>query len=201
MPGRLPSCRAPLKVHLMAETLIKDGPTWTEERDETLRQLQATGLSSSQIGARMDLTRNQVIGRIHRLGIQMGGRGRHATARKKSVLAPKAPLPATVKAKPLPRLRANPVDVNRLKAAEARMAIALQPAERAPTVGRVSLLDLQPHQCKFPLGDPRQDGFGFCGADRVEGRPYCSKHVAICCSPGSNLRPVGLPRSVMEQAA
>lgn len=41
------------------------------------------------------------------------------------------------------------------------------------------LLDLGPHDCRWPVGDPREKGFGFCGAHRVEGLAYCPDHVRI----------------------
>lgn len=39
-----------------------------------------------------------------------------------------------------------------------------------------TLLSLGPCDCRWPIGDPRQAGFGFCGAQQVAGRPYCEEH-------------------------
>jgi len=44
---------------------------------------------------------------------------------------------------------------------------------------RLQLVDLQRHQCKFPLGDPRQSDFGFCAKPQVDGYPYCRKHCEL----------------------
>ncbi|TMJ76370.1 MAG: GcrA cell cycle regulator, partial [Alphaproteobacteria bacterium] len=44
--------------------------TWTDERVETLKRLWAEGLSASQIAAALGgVTRNAVIGKVHRLGL------------------------------------------------------------------------------------------------------------------------------------
>jgi GcrA cell cycle regulator len=174
----------------MSETLTMEGRTWTETRDAALRKYHAAGLSATEIGDRMELTRNQVIGRIHRLGIQKGGQRRTAPAqRRKRVLAPKTPLPPTVKEKPLPPM------------GPPAMPVVELPPEPAPLEGSLSLtlLDLEPHQCKFPVTSSLPHLF--CGAERVEGRPYCSHHVAIASIRGSNARPVGLPRSLIGRAA
>jgi len=51
-----------------------------------------------------------------------------------------------------------------------------------------SLLDLEANDCRWPIGDPRQDGFHFCGAQKRLGRPYCIEHWPL--SFGTN-RPQG----------
>ncbi len=38
------------------------------------------------------------------------------------------------------------------------------------------LTDLEARDCRWPIGDPRQDGFHFCGAEQMLGRPYCAAH-------------------------
>ena len=32
--------------------------------------------------------------------------------------------------------------------------------------------------CLWPIGDPREPGFHFCGGQAVPGKPYCAEHVA-----------------------
>ncbi|WP_159585956.1 GcrA family cell cycle regulator [Chelativorans xinjiangense] len=53
----------------------------------------------------------------------------------------------------------------------------------APPPRMVSLLDLEPNECKWPYGDPREADFGFCAHERAPGSPYCRYHAA--CSSGS----------------
>lgn len=46
------------------------------------------------------------------------------------------------------------------------------------------LLDLEANDCRWPVGDPRQAGFHFCGAQQVLGRPYCIQHWTLSFVPG-----------------
>lgn len=52
-----------------------------------------------------------------------------------------------------------------------------------PISNRVSLFDLTPQSCRFPLGDPSNEDFGFCGADRGDTRPYCPEHMRLAYVP------------------
>ncbi|GEO79939.1 GcrA family cell cycle regulator [Pararhodospirillum oryzae] len=42
-----------------------------------------------------------------------------------------------------------------------------------------SLVDLSAHTCRWPIGDPRDPGFHFCGKPTLPGKPYCAEHAAI----------------------
>jgi len=44
------------------------------------------------------------------------------------------------------------------------------------TTGTIGVTDLEKGQCKWPVGDPQQPGFSFCGDEQVRGTPYCSEH-------------------------
>lgn len=58
---------------------------------------------------------------------------------------------------------------------------AHMPAEPLPSpdMRMVSLIDLTPFVCHFPVGDPKQPGFGFCGAPKDSTGPYCRHHHGI----------------------
>jgi len=53
-----------------------------------------------------------------------------------------------------------------------------------------SVIDLSAHTCRWPIGDPREPGFHFCGKPAIPGKPYCSEHAAVAyvtsSSRGSN---------------
>lgn len=53
---------------------------------------------------------------------------------------------------------------------------------KPPTARMVALLDLGPGDCRFPVNDPRNDDFGFCGAPKA-GRSYCEYHHRLCYRP------------------
>lgn len=56
-----------------------------------------------------------------------------------------------------------------------------------------TLLELEAGECRWPVGDPRQDGFHFCGAQQVLGRPYCIQHWPLSFVPGKGRQPGAAP--------
>jgi GcrA cell cycle regulator len=133
---------------------------WTDERVEQLKKLWAEGLSASQIARTMgDVTRNAVIGKIHRLG--MSGRGspgrsdrpRHVTMPKPSV-KPVLVKPATVEE-----------------------PVVLENGDFA------TVMTIGDHMCKWPIGDPGDSDFRFCGRNAKPGLPYCEGHAQLAYQP------------------
>ena len=160
------------------------GLGWTEERVELLGRLWGEGLSASQIAAQLGggVTRNAVIGKVHRLGL--AGRGRAGAPPPVRQVKPRPPsAPA-----PLPETVVRAVQPG-AAAAETRVgqAVAAPWAEEAaiPVSQRVSILDLRETMCRWPLGDPASPEFGFCGARSVTGMPYCASHCRIAYQPAS----------------
>src|SRR5258706_15971496 len=86
---------------------------WTDDRVELLKKLWSDGCSASQIAAELGyITRNSVIGKIHRLGLSGRGRGPKksdiAPARVKTGAAAKIPFCATNNIKPRETVEAPP---------------------------------------------------------------------------------------------
>ena len=145
---------------------------WTDERVELLKKLWQDGLSASQIAKQLGgVTRNAVIGKVHRLGLS----GRAAPSKPARTVF-KAPRPARpVAAAPsAPRRIAEPVAVQPSQPAPARYV------DEAP--GMATVLTLGAHMCKWPIGDPSLDSFTFCGRRSGEG-PYCHEHSQIAYQP------------------
>jgi len=142
---------------------------WTDDRVETLKKLWLDGLSASQIAKHLGgVTRNAVIGKVHRLGLS--GRA-----------APSQPTRQTFKAPRPPRPIAQPM---------ARRAVEHAPAAPAPRAtpyvelpGTATVLTLGAHMCKWPIGDPAADGFTFCGRRAGDDGPYCIEHARIAYQP------------------
>jgi GcrA cell cycle regulator len=128
---------------------------WTDDRIEQLKTLYAGGMTGSQIAAEMGLlTRNAVIGKIHRLGLDLRGKAFSkgpARPRKKSERKQKLPFVACE-----PFICADAPDV-------------------APL--HVSLLDLLPDDCRYPFGD---GPFTFCGHPKLFEGSYCTAHADLC---------------------
>ncbi len=152
--------------------------SWTDERVETLRTLWLDGLSASQIAKQLGgVTRNAVIGKVHRLGLS----GR-ATPSQPSPVAFKPPRarPAAPAATAAPRRHAMPEAPQR-PLAEARLPTP--PPERIETPGAATVLTLGRHMCKWPIGDPSSTEFTFCGRRAADERPYCVEHARLAYQP------------------
>ena len=145
---------------------------WTDERVETLKKLWLDGLSASQIAKQLGgVTRNAVIGKVHRLGLS--GRATPSQPQRPIFKAPRAPRPA-VAAVPAPRRAIEPA---------AMPAQVPAPAYFSEEPGTATVLTLGAHMCKWPIGDPSSDGFTFCGRRSEREGPYCTEHARVAYQP------------------
>lgn len=160
--------------------------SWTDERVELLRKLWNSGLSASQVAAELGagITRNAVIGKIHRLGLAQRAKTPPAQRPRTQGGAPAQPSATRAQA---PRVIGN------LALAAAPRTYAL-PDIRAedvviPISERVTLMDLREAMCRWPLGDPTTPDFRFCGAKAIGGaNPYCGHHAQIAYQPAQERR-------------
>lgn len=139
---------------------------WTEEFTDRLRILWGEGLSFAQIAARMEVTRNSVIGRAHR--IELNGRTYANTKRT----------PEQIEMTRRRALERNNIRRRKMRAEAPRISEAklteLRCVEIEPR--HLSLLDLCPHDCRYVYGD---SPFTFCGQPKLEGSSYCGPHLAL----------------------
>lgn len=64
-----------------------------------------------------------------------------------------------------------------------------------------TLAELEAGECRWPIGDPRQEGFHFCGARQAEGRPYCLAHWQLSFIPGKQRnQPAPAPLPIRQAA-
>lgn len=145
---------------------------WTDERVETLKKLWLDGLSASQIAKQLGgVTRNAVIGKVHRLGLS--GRATPSQPQRPAFKAPRAPRPAIAAAPAAPRRAIEPTVPAQLPT----------PALTAEEPGTATVLTLGAHMCKWPIGDPASDAFTFCGRRSDREGPYCSEHARVAYQP------------------
>lgn len=187
--------------------------SWTDERVELLKKMWIEGQSASQIAKELGgVTRNAVIGKVHRLGLSNRTGGASSTA---PAAAPKAePKPkAAPKAAPAPVAQDDADDEPRTMSAApagvpSRKAIvpAGQPLPPQPSANEISpealakvneiekkakklsLMELTERTCKWPVGDPATEKFWFCGLPVQAGKPYCEAHVGVAFQPMSSRR-------------
>ncbi|MGL5116033.1 MAG: GcrA family cell cycle regulator [Beijerinckiaceae bacterium] len=181
--------------------------SWTDERVELLKKLWTDGLSASQIASELGgVTRNAVIGKVHRLGLV--GRAKSPSVsqpRPRKVATPARPA-ANSAQQHIPVHQHVPVHQHRPAPAQpmshGATALAMQPMEMAmvrveatpmqdvvvPMSRRVQIMELREAMCKWPIGDPMMADFVFCGADCSFGTSYCTFHSTIAYQPPSERR-------------
>jgi GcrA cell cycle regulator len=168
--------------------------TWNDERVETLKKLWSEGLSASQIANRLgrDLSRNAVIGKVHRLGLS----GR-ASQRHSMVMRRVGKVSAAMQHSKLATASKRRALIRRGKYDEARAACVVVaptfkplplPPEPVRPAKLVSFAELEDHHCRFIFGDPKTADHGFCGAKKAPGLSYCDGHAH-----GENGCLVGVP--------
>ena len=164
--------------------------SWTDERVELLKKLWTEGLSASQIAVRLSqgVTRNAVIGKVHRLNLS----GRAQAPRTAAPRAPRKPREPSHPGRTagMPSL---PSAGN--TALKPMMRAEVQPRQQAlpepqpvrlvdlPQGGRVTILHLSDKTCKWPIGDPGAEDFCFCGHGPRTGSPYCEYHARLAYQP------------------
>ena len=153
---------------------------WTVERVELLKKLWAEGLSASQIAGRLGgVTRNAVIGKVHRLGLA----GRATSSRSSAPRPRRTHVPRANRA---PSLMFGTRGNTALKP----QYEAKQDAEPAPLVElviplneRASIMTLKESMCRWPIGDPAEPEFHFCGRKKCGTLPYCEHHARMAYQP------------------
>ena len=169
---------------------------WNDERVELLRKLWQDGLSASQIAAQLGgVSRNAVIGKVHRLKLSARGRATAAAARPKKAPKPIGASMARPASRPTPsRPMTATVGANALKIqydAEALPQYHVRQAQAnvvVPISRRLKLVELSERTCKWPNGDPLAEDFNFCGNDSAETGPYCQYHARLAFQPASERR-------------
>ena len=164
--------------------------SWTDERVELLRQLWLDGKSASQISTQLGhgVTRNAVIGKVHRLGLAGRAKAPSSTA-------------APPRAASAPRMSPRPASSGAPRAAvrgATALALAAEPALDTrpvyqeddvvvPMSLRVTIVDLKEAMCRWPLGDPTSSDFRYCGSPAASG-PYCAHHGKLAYQPVQDRR-------------
>jgi GcrA cell cycle regulator len=166
--------------------------SWTDEKVEQLRQHWLEGKSASQIATLLGhgLTRNAVIGKVHRLGL--AGRAKAPSSA--------APRPRASSSQPAVH-RAAPPRTTPVGPRIVRGATALAFAPRTETEPepepydsvvlpmslRVTIVELKEAMCRWPLGDPASPDFRYCGSPIAHG-PYCAHHGRLAYQPAQDRR-------------
>lgn len=163
--------------------------TWNDANTAELIRLWPEGWSASEIARRIGgLSRNAVIGKVHRIGLP--ARAVRKAEKNKSKTA-----------KPWKEYARNTKPAPKIKAVVPRL-----PAEKLPdpndfdrarlASGSVTLIDLERHHCRWPVGASDLTNHRFCGCQKIDGLPYCEHHAQRAYLPEKPRRLPTEPRQV-----
>ncbi|CAN7616722.1 GcrA family cell cycle regulator [Phyllobacterium sp. LjRoot231] len=169
---------------------------WTDERVEQLKKLWAEGLSASQIAAQLGgVSRNAVIGKVHRL--KLSGRGKTTSTQTRSKKVNTSTSGGQRSSGSIghmsSRVMNRSVGATALQAEYSTDLITHTVTKTVtdvvvPISRRLELVQLSERTCKWPVGDPLQPDFNFCGNDVGESGPYCTYHSRLAYQPASDRR-------------
>lgn len=169
---------------------------WTKESTDRLVSLWCQEGASASVIARVisdefnyPVTRNSVIGKAHRLGLEhpstglriRKSRGSNIPVVKKSLTTQSSDNSKELSPRPsrTPEKRLSPVVAPEPDVDDAPPSLA----------DRIQLVDLRETSCRFPIGDPRSEHFRFCGAPSPIDKPYCNHHARIAYAPRAPAKP------------
>lgn len=167
---------------------------WTDERVEQLKKLWSEGLSASQIAAQLGgVSRNAVIGKVHRLKLSSRGRATAAPARQKKASQGATITKSVTRTASATRHVTTSIGATALQAQFDSEPVArhyIRPVENVvvPISRRLHLVELTERTCKWPNGDPLSEEFHFCGNDSADSGPYCTYHSRVAFQPASERR-------------
>ena len=142
---------------------------WTDEAITRLRGFWDEGHSTAEIGRRLGITKNAVVGKAHRLNLAARPSPIRRTPGEKA--APRRPQPRRVNGPTLPVLTVGQpaprvVEPPRMQPVLRAVPVVVRPMARVTT-------------CCWPIGEPGTSSFRFCSDLAASGRPYCADHAAI----------------------
>jgi GcrA cell cycle regulator len=166
---------------------------WTPERSELAKKLWTeTGYSASEIARALGggISRNGVIGRLHRMGLTGSGEGARKRAADLGVRRTAAALSPTRVYTPRPahtlRIAGHGTVFEEAPARPATVVIPFR--EEGP--GLRTIMTIRPFgECKWPCGDPADDSFTLCG--RAADGTYCEAHHARAYQPAQAKKRAG----------
>ncbi|MDR1027523.1 MAG: GcrA family cell cycle regulator [Rickettsiales bacterium] len=142
--------------------------SWSATLTAKLKFLFDKGLSTAEIGKRLGFTKNAIVGKINRLGLNEKKPAAKAAAKKTA--AKPAPKPIIKKAAPIKK-----PTKQEAKATEAGARVRAERLMRQSA----ALMALKADQCRWPMGNPDTDDFKFCGEKCFAGKPYCFEHCKL----------------------
>ncbi|MGH1404082.1 MAG: GcrA family cell cycle regulator [Alphaproteobacteria bacterium] len=168
--------------------------SWTEERVSILKKLWGEGHTAAEIAKQLGgVTRNAVIGKAHRLKL---------SNRVSPIQQNKKPANSNKSVERKVQTEKAKAQTSSVQQAVARKSAPSSIVEEKPIrAGDLySLMDLQPRMCRWPSGDPKEEGFGFCGCKTMPGLPYCEEHAKMAYQAATRNRIFSSDKVAASQA-
>ncbi len=140
---------------------------WTDEQVEELKKLWDQGLTTGEIGKALGVSKNAVVGKAHRLKLDS-----RPSPIRRGEDEPQPEQPATA---PVEREKAAEVK----KTVDAKPAPAKKSADKKEKKKLFTVNDLTMTSCRWPIGDPKDADFHFCGKQALPDKPYCAEHAEM----------------------
>ena len=157
--------------------------SWTDDRVEVLKKLWGEGRTAAEIAKELGgVTRNAVIGKAHRLKLSNRASPIQQNTKKAAPAVAANISGAQAESKNVTAtLTKNVANTNVAAPKTTEKAAPLKPvmSESDAKRKRWALTDLESNMCRWPLGDPRETNFGFCGGRADGSKPYCEEHTAV----------------------
>ena len=133
--------------------------SWNQQKVEDLKKLWNEGVATSRIGEQLGFTKNAVIGKAFRLGLERRQNSRKKTAHSQSVSS---------------------VTMYRESSAPSHSQITPKrevTRRREKFSFKKSIVGTGSFKsCQWPIGDPLEEGFHYCGGQNIPTKPYCIEH-------------------------
>lgn len=169
---------------------------WDNATLKKLKALTGKGLSTSEIGKRLGISKNAVVGKLNRLGwnLKAGGVAGADKAKKlddKKVAKSTAKKTTTVSGTKNAAKNTAGRDTVKKKTAVTKTAKKTEKdtgVKESKSLNKnlamhqriiqhsLEMANLKPNQCRWPIGDPDSENFHFCGEPVFVGKPYCYEH-------------------------
>ncbi len=134
---------------------------WDDNNVAKLRDLWDQGLPTAQIGKLLGFTKNAVVGKAHRIGLERRPSPIRRTAVKPDRKKARSPV--------MPKLNFESKQEN---------SVANNNSNFQPVVKNL-FVKSDKRGCEWPQGHPDESDFQFCGKERFEDKPYCLEHCAV----------------------
>ncbi len=131
--------------------------SWNQQKVDDLKKLWNEGVATSRIGEQLGFTKNAVIGKAFRLGLERRQNSRKKTTQSHQVSS---------------------ATMYRESISSTPPSVKKEPTRRREKFSfKKSIVGTGNFKsCQWPIGDPLEEGFHYCGAQNIPTKPYCIDH-------------------------